>query len=438
MVRLHCCNFGVQPSIRRNKTMPEKQKQGHPINRDADSQPAGLQRSISLPLLLFYGLGTILGAGIYVLVGQVAGLAGHSAPISFLIAAFVAGFTGFSYAELSARYPLSAGEAVYLQEAFGRPFWAVLVGLLVATSGIISAAAVTRGAVGYMQVFIDLPTYVLIIGSLLLLAMIAIWGTTESLIIAALFTLIEIFGLGLIIWVGRDAFSADAFNLADFAPEASLVKWQGIVVGGFLAFFAFIGFEDMVNVAEEVKNPQRNMPLAIIFAISIATLLYLSISIVAIHLASADELIANEAPLAFLFERATGDTPWLISIISIFAVINGALIQIIMASRLLYGMSTKHWIPTIFGQLHPVTQTPIIATITIVALVMLFALFIPLVTLASITSFVLLMVFILINLALLKIKRDDKPVAPEVTIYPVWVPLMGVITCLFLSISQLF
>lgn len=418
--------------------MPGKQKQGDPINRAAvDNQPIRLKRSISLPLLLFYGLGTILGAGIYVLVGQVAGLAGHSAPISFLIAAFVAGFTGFSYAELSARYPLSAGEAMYVQEAFGLPFWAILVGLLVATSGIISAAAVTRGAVGYMQVFIDLPTPVLIIGSLLLLATIAIWGTTESLVVAAVFTLIEIFGLGLIIWVGRDAFSPDAFNLADFVPEASLAEWQGIVVGGFLAFFAFIGFEDMVNVAEEVKNPQRNMPLAIILAISISTLLYLSISIVAIHLASADELIANEAPLAFLFERATGNAPWLISIISIFAVINGALIQIIMASRLLYGMSRKHWLPAIFGQLHPVTQTPFIATIAIVTLVMLFSLYIPLVTLASITSFVLLMVFILINLALLKIKRDNNPVAPEVTIYPVWVPIMGVLTCLFLSISQL-
>lgn len=418
--------------------MPEDQKPGYPVNLAvANNKPAGLQRSISLPLLLFYGLGTILGAGIYVLVGQVAGLAGHSAPISFLIAAVVAGFTGFSYAELSARYPLSAGEAVYVEEAFGKRFWAILVGLLVATSGIVSAAAVTRGAVGYMQVFVDIPTSVLVIGSIFTLAIIAIWGTTESLTVAAIFTVIEIFGLSLILWVGRDAFSSSNFNLAGFLPEADFENWQGILVGGFLAFFAFIGFEDMVNVAEEVKDPQRNLPLAIMFAILIATLLYLSISIVAVHLASADELISNDAPLAFLFQRATGDAPWLISIISIFAIINGALIQIIMASRMLYGMSRKHWLPSIIGQVNSVTQTPLIATVVIATLVMIFALYVPLVTLASVTSFVLLMVFMLINLALIKIKRRSNVLEPGINVYPVWVPVMGVITCFFLAIIQL-
>jgi APA family basic amino acid/polyamine antiporter len=400
------------------------------------SESFELHRSISLPLLLLYGLGTILGAGIYVLIGQVAGLAGHSAPLSFLIAAVVAGFTGFSYAELSARYPLSAGEAVYVQEAFGLPFWAVLVGLAVATAGIVSAAAVTRGAVGYMQVFVAIPTPILIIGSLLILGAIAAWGISESLTVAAAFTVMEIGGLMLIIWVGRDAFSASNFHISEFIPGTDTANWQGIFIGGFLAFFAYIGFEDMVNVAEEVKNPQRNLPLAIIFAVSIATVFYLSIAIVAVHLASPDELITNDAPLAFLFQRATGTNPWLISIISIFAVINGALIQIIMASRMLYGMSRKKWLPAIFGRVHPHTRTPLIASFTIVALVMTFALLVPLVALASVTSFVLLMVFILINLALINIKRRV-PVEPGVMAYPLWVPVMGALSCCALLISQL-
>jgi APA family basic amino acid/polyamine antiporter len=402
----------------------------------SNSATVKLKRSISLPLLLFYGLGTILGAGIYVLVGQVAGLAGHAAPLAFLIAAVVAAFTGFSYAELSARYPLSAGEAVYLQEAFGRPFWAGLAGLLVATSGVVSAAAVTRGAVGYIQVFLSLPTPLLIFASLLLLGAVAAWGTAESLTVAALFTVVEIGGLALVIWVGRDAFSASNFDVTNFIPAANMATWEAIFVAGFFAFFAFIGFEDMVNVAEEVKNPQRNLPLAIILSISIATIIYLSIAMVAVHLASADELVASEAPMAFLFERATGSNPWVISVISIFAVINGALIQIIMASRMLYGMSRKKWLPEIFGRVHPYTRTPLIATFTIVTLVLFFALFMPLVALASATSFVLLVVFILINLALIKIKLGGVA-ASGVRVYPIWVPVMGVLSCLALLITQL-
>ena len=400
------------------------------------SSQVKLKRTISLPLLLFYGLGTILGAGIYVLVGQVAGLAGQYAPLSFVIAAIVAGFTGFSYAELSARYPLSAGEAIYVQEGFARPRWAILVGFLVACSGIVSAAAVTRGAVGYIQVFVDLPTSALVVCLLLILGAVAVWGTTESLVTAAVFTVIEIFGLALIIWVGRDAFSAHNFSPTSFLPTSLAVNWQGIFIGGFLAFFAFIGFEDMVNVAEEVKQPQRTLPLAILLAIAIATLMYLSIAIVAIHLASAQELVASDAPLAFLFQRATGQNPWLITGISIFAVINGALIQIIMVSRLLFGMSRKKWLPEILSKLHPKTHTPAIAIVGVVAVVIAFALFLPLISLASVTSFALLLVFILVNSALIAIKRRQ-PVAQGVRVYPLWVPICGVLSCLTLLLGQL-
>ena len=231
-------------------------------------------------------------------------------------------------------------------------------------------------------------------------------------------------------------YSPSNFHISEFVPSADTANWQGIIFGGFLAFFAYIGFEDMVNVAEEVKNPQRNLPLAIILAVSIATVVYLSIAIVAVHLASPDELVSNDAPLSFLFQRATGSDPWLISIISIFAVINGALIQIIMASRMLYGMSRKKLLPSIFGRVHPQTRTPLIANFTIVALVMTFALFVPLVTLASVTSFVLLMVFILINLALINIKRRV-PAEQGIRVYPLWVPVMGALSCCALVVSQL-
>ena len=219
-----------------------------------------LKRSLSLPFITFYGLGTILGAGIYVLVGEVAGRAGLFAPIAFLIAALIVGFTAVSYAELSARLPKSAGEAVYVQKAFNKKNLSLIIGLLVVFTGVMSSATLLNGFSGYFQLFFQIPHWVILTVGIILLGLLAAWGIMESVGTAMVITIIEVAGLLLIIGVAAGSFATLPERIPELIPSFDGTIWLGIFLGSFLAFFAFIGFEDMVNVAEEVKDPQKNMP----------------------------------------------------------------------------------------------------------------------------------------------------------------------------------
>lgn len=399
-------------------------------------EKVSLKRSLGLWLLVFYGLGNILGAGIYVLVGKVAGEAGYYAPLSFMLAAFVAAFTAFTYAELSARYPVAAGEAVYLQKGFERTWLSKLGGLLIAASGMLSAATMVRGFSGYMQVFVEQPDWLLIIVVLFILGLIAIWGISESIKIAAVFTLLEITGLLLIIIVGSSKLDSLPDVITTLPSLDDLKIWPGIFLGAFLAFYAFIGFEDMVNVAEEVKNPEKNMPRAIIIALIVSTLLYALVSVVAIVNLSPEELSESKAPLADVYTSATGQKPIVITLISLFAVINGALIQMIMASRIFYGMSNRGWLPSIFSQVYQRTQTPVFATVFVVLGIAFLALWFPLQKLAESTSYLILTIFFLVNIALLKI-RKRYALPKNVRGYSAWVPVMGATGSLFLLLAQI-
>ena len=400
------------------------------------NQPAQLKRGLSLWLLLFYGLGNILGAGIYVLVGKVAGSAGLFAPVAFFVAALVAGLTALSYAELAARYPLSAGGAIYVQRGLGLPALSVMVGLLIVLMGAVSAATIARGFIGYLDVLIELPDAAAITLLVVVLGAIATWGIVESVSIAALVTLIELLGLGMVLAVAGDSLFSIPERLPELIPPMDPAIWQGIMFGAFLAFYAFIGFEDMVNVAEEVRNPVRNMPLAILLALGITTLLYAAICLTAVLTVTPEQLSASDAPLAMIYEHATGRKPVALGIIGIFAVVNGALIQIIMGSRLLYGMSQQGWLPTILGSVWSKTQTPVAATIVTAGMVLALALWLPLVTLAKSTSFLVLIVFSLVNLSLLRIKRRD-PHPEGLRVIPQWIPAGGIITSLGLLLFQL-
>ncbi|CAA6804342.1 MAG: Amino acid permease [uncultured Thiotrichaceae bacterium] len=398
---------------------------------ESSQKKVGLKRSVGLWLLVFYGLGNILGAGIYVLIGKVSGEAGYFAPIAFMLAALVAAFTAFTYAELSSRYPVSAGEAVYLQEGFGWAWLSTMVGLLIAFAGMLSAATIVRGFSGYIQVFSDLPTSIVVIGVLFLLGLIAIWGISESVKVAAFLTGLEIFGLLLIIAVGSKQLSTLPEVISTLPSLSEGYVWSGIFMGAFLAFYAFIGFEDMVNVAEEVKEPEKNMPRAILIALIVSTLLYALVSLVAVVNLSPAELKASAAPLADIYTSATGNKPVLITFISIFAVINGALIQIIMAARVFYGMSRQGWIPAFFSRVSKRSQTPVIATVFVVLVISLLAVWFPLQKLAEATSSLILIIFFMVNIALLKIRKQQAP--PEgVRTYPVWVPIIGAIGSLLL------
>ncbi len=397
----------------------------------------GLRRALNVAFLTFYGLGTILGAGIYVLVGKIAGIAGLYAPVAFLVAGIVAAATAFSYAELSARYPKCAGEAVYVQEGFGLRPLSLAVGLLLVVSGLVSSATLVNGFVGYLDIFVDWPGWMVIALIVAGLGALATWGIKESAIVATVVTLIEIAGLFLILAVSAESLATFPARLPELLPPFETAAWAAIAAAAFLAFYAFIGFEDMVNVAEEVRDPRHAMPRAILLAMVVASALYLLIATAAVLALPAAELAATDAPLALIFERETGQAPVVIALISLFAVVNGALVQIIKCARVLYGMSEAGWLPRWLGRVHARRRTPHYATALVTVAVLVLALWLPLVTLAKATSFTVLIVFTLIHITLLRVKRLE-PAPPGVRAYPAWIPAAGfVLTSAMLAFQTL-
>lgn len=402
------------------------------------SAPHELRRQLSLPLLSLYGIGVTIGAGIYVLVGKVAIGTGMHAPLSFVLAAVLAGFTAFSYAELGARVPKSAGEAMFVQAAFKMPAFAMLIGFLVMTTGIVSSGAIVIGFVGYLQELVQLPASVTIIAVVALLAAIAAWGIGESVMLAAIVTVVEISGLLLIIGAGIMADGSIVQAVPEVVSPAGWNEWSAIVSGAVLAFFAFVGFEDIVNVAEEAKDPVRTVPRATIITLVVSSSLYFLVALVAVAVVPIDQLGASDAPLALVFETATGRSAEIIILIAIFAVLNGVMIQLIMSSRILYGIARENWIPKIFAYVHPTTRTPVIATLTVAAAVILLALTLPIVRLAELTSYLVLCVFTIVNLALLRIKlRDPQPVSGHLSV-GLWVPATGAVASFAILIFDLF
>ena len=399
-------------------------------------QQIRLKRTLSLPMMVLYGLGTTIGAGIYALIGEVAGIAGYYAPFSFLIASLLAGITAISFAEISARYPKAAGEAVYVYEGFGSKKLSVMVGLMVVLAGLVSAAALVNAFVGYMYEFIHLEQYIAIVLVCLLLGGFAAWGIAESVMIASIITLMEVGGLLLIVFVGQDSFANLASTLPKMIPAFEMGSWTMIFSGVVLSFYAFIGFEDMVNVAEEVKDVTRNLPLAILLTLAITTLLYVLILLVAVLSVPPESLAQSKAPLSFLYQHHTGDDAGIISVIGMFAIINGALIQVIMASRVLYGLSRRAHLPKILSLVSPVTHTPLYATALAIVTVLLMALMGELAGLAKTTSLIMLVIFCLVNLSLYRIKKIN-PDPEGIKVFPIWIPLLGFVVSLFFVVMEL-
>ncbi|MCC6303107.1 MAG: amino acid permease [Gammaproteobacteria bacterium] len=400
-----------------------------PADRDPE-QPA-LRRSVTLPLLTLYGLGTIVGAGIYVLVGKVASQAGVYAPVAFLVSALIAAFTAFTFAELSSRYPRSAGESYYAEVAFGRRWFSGLLGWTVVAVGSVSAATMSNGFVGYFQIFLPIPSWLIILALVVALTAVATWGIAESVWLAALITVLEVGGLLLVLYVAGGSMGEGVHSLRELVPPPEGQVWVGILLGSFLAFYAFIGFEDMVNIAEEVKNPRVTLPLGILAALGISTLLYILVSIVAVTALPLAELGASSAPLVDIVRRHSAFAEDAISVIGLIAVVNGALIQIIMAARVIYGMSAQGLAPRVFGAVHARTRTPLRATLFVGAIVLTLALGFPLVELAKATSFITLCIFACMQITLLTLKRRQ-PVMEHAVSYPLWVPAAGLLCTLAL------
>ena len=383
-----------------------------------------LKRTLSLPMMVLYGLGTTIGAGIYALVGEVASVAGYFAPVSFLIASLLAGFTAISFAELCARFPRAAGAALYIKQGFASERLSTIVGLLVITAGLVSAAALVNGFVGYLHQFIGIDRVIAIMLVTVFLGSIAAWGIAESVTIASLITVIEIGGLLLVIAISGEDLSTFPSRWTELIPSTDITSWAGVYLGVSLSFYAFIGFEDMVDVAEEVKEVKRTLPLAILLTLGITTLLYMLLMVTAVLSLPPAELASSEAPLARLYEHHTGEKAIMISIIGMFAIINGALIQMIMAARVLYGLSSRGQLPDLFGVVHHRTRTPLFATAAATAIVLILALIGRLGSLAEATSLIMLTVFSIVNLALWRIKRRD-PHPVDVRTFPIWIPITG-------------
>src|SRR6056297_3394491 len=295
-----------------------------------------LRRRIGPGLLIAYGVGTMVGAGIYVLVGAVAADAGVWAPLSFLIAGVIAVPTALSYGEFASRLPEAGGPAVFVRAGFGLPWLGLAVGLAIAASGTISAAAVLRGGTGYLVAVTDLPFAATALAMGVALVAVVVLGVHESLALAAVLTENEEIGMVMVVIAGASAPPSPDFAL----PEA--VLWSGVAGGAVLAFFAFIGFEDMVNMAEEVRDPERTLPRAILAALAITAVLY-----------------------GLVWQAARGGGAELLSLIAVAAALNGVLAQIVMAARVLFGLGRRHPSLAGFHHAHPRLGTPVRATLLV-------------------------------------------------------------------------
>ncbi|GIK98739.1 MAG: amino acid transporter [Alphaproteobacteria bacterium] len=366
------------------------------------TQPA-LRRVLGTPLLIFYGLGVIIGAGIYVLVGTVIGAAGAAAPWAFVLAGALAGLTGLSYAELAVRFPEAAGAAAYVKEAFGSDRLSQLTGLAVAAVVVVSTASIARGSIGYVQVFLPLPGAAIAGGVVLLFTAVACLGVRESVGMAAVMTAIEVGGLLLVLAAGWQLLGAAPVRLDELVPAAP-AAWAALVSGAFLAFFAFIGFENLANMAEEARDPERSLPRAILASLGISAVLYAAVTAVAILAVPAAELAASAAPLLLMARHAAWFSPEVFSAIAIVAVANGVLIEIVMLGRLLYGMARRGLLPRALAAVASRQRTPVRATILGGAVIFVLTVTLPFVSLVVVSSTITLLVFAVVNVALWRLQ----------------------------------
>jgi amino acid transporter len=409
----------------------------HATNPAETSAAPQLRRTLNLPLLVLYGLGTTIGAGIYVLVGAAAGRAGLFAPLAFVLAAIAVAPTAAAYGELAGRFPVSAGEASYVREGLRHRYLSLLTGLLVILSGVVATATISIGCAGYISSLVSIPLPVAVVAVIIAMGLVAMWGILESVLLAALFTIIEAGGLIALIVAG---FFGSQGNLAaaemDLPAFSDTALWLGIANAGILAIFAFIGFEDMVNVAEETRNPKTTMPWAILLTLGITAVLYTLVTYVAVNTIAPEDLARSSAPLSDVFQARTGLTPVVISAIAIFATLNTVLVQIIMASRVIYGMAGQGTMPAMFNQVSALTHTPTRATIAIVMISLVLALAYNLEGLAEATSLAILIIWVLANAALIAIKLRREPAPEGVFVVPMIVPVLGLLLSLvFIAVS---
>jgi basic amino acid/polyamine antiporter, APA family len=409
--------------------------------RDADEQPS-LRRVMGPWLLLLFIVGDILGTGIYALTGQVAAGVGGAVWMPFVVAFLVAIVTAFSYLELVTKYPRAAGAALYTHKAFGIHFLTFIVAFTVMCSGITSASTASRAFAANMGEAFDLDLgdgikiTLVALGFISLVAIVNFRGVGESVKANVVLTCVELSGLLLIIFIGLWALGGgdgDFSQVTDFKPPEGQGLFGAVTAATALAFFAMVGFEDSVNMAEECKDPIRIFPKIMLIGLVITGTIYVLVSITAVALVPLDQLGEGDTPLLQVVEAGAPGFPLgVFAFIAMFAVANSALINMLMASRLLYGMSRERVLPKPLGLVHPSRRTPYIAILFTTALAFGLIAFVGRVpALGGTTALLLLGVFTVVNIAVLVLRRD--PVDHKHFVAPTVLPLFGALACAYLA-----
>jgi amino acid transporter len=430
----------IRRTVRERTGGPRPPHAGGTAGVEAEAQQrreAGLKKAIGRNMLLFFVVGDVLGAGIYALVGEVGGRVGGAIWTSFGVALLLAFLTAFAYAELVTKYPRAAGAALYVNKAFRAPFVTFLVAFAVMSSGITSAATLSTAFGGdYLKQFVELPGVLASLIFIVVVALVNFRGISESVKLNIALTCIELSGLLLIAVIAAAAvLNGDGDTGRAFEFKDGETVPIAILAGAALAFYALIGFEDSVNVAEETEHPQRDYPRALFGGLLAAGAIYLVVTVLASMAVPTVRLADSSGPLLEVAKVGplAIDTK-VFALIALFAVANGALINMIMASRLVYGMSREGIVPKVFGGVHSERRTPLAAILFTTALCMVLIAIGTLEKLADTTVTLLLCVFILVNVSVLVLRRDrvghDHFHAPSV------IPVVGAVICAVLLTQQ--
>ena len=403
-------------------------------DRSAAAEEPALRRTIGPAQMALYGLGSMLGAGIYGLIGKAAGQAGNAVWLAFVVALVAALLTALSYASLGSRYPRAAGAAYVTERAYGFQLLSFMVGIALVCSGLTSIATQSQVFAANLAALFglkDVPLSWLALGFLLILTGIVFRGIRELIWINVLCTLVEAGGLLLVIVAGASYWGSVDYLATPTVPggdHAALLVMQAAV----LAFFAFIGFEDMINVAEETREPERTVPLGLLLAMGGAAVIYIGVAVTAVSVVPWAELAEAPGPITAVMERAAPSIPPVVfTTITLFAVANTALVNYVTASRLIYGMSRQGLLPARLGSVHAARRTPHIAVATLLLVLAPLALLGTITELAAATVLLLLLVFMVVNGALfiLKGRKGEKVGRFEI---PRAIPALGALVCLVL------
>ncbi|TAN35466.1 MAG: amino acid permease [Candidatus Methanoperedens sp.] len=394
------------------------------------SNKVELKRELGLLEVTLSGIGIILGAGIYALIGKAAGLAGNSVWLSFAIASLIAVFTGLSYAELSSMFPKASAEHEYVRNAFGRKL-AFVIGWLIILSGVIGAATVALGFGGYFNAFFKVPVIPSAIVLIVALSFLLFYGIKETTRFVIIATLIETAGLVIVIFIGLPYLGkVDYFEMP--------YGWTGVFQASALVFFAYTGFEGIVKLSEETKSPEKTIPKGLILAIVVSIFLYITVALSAVSVMGWERLSTSDAPFADLAFLAFGSNAFiLLTAIALFATANTVLMMMLGSSRIIYGMADSRTFPAILASVHTSRRTPWTAILVTMVVSILFIFAGDIAFVANVDNFTLFVTFFIINAALILLRYKEPGMNRPFRVplnagkFPV-LPFLGILSCVFM------